>query len=174
MLRISLPKEISLFYITAKMKSILFVVSICYGWGILCFMNSLMYCDKFKEVYFLGTVEKYKSTLYFIFTIILGFYRIFFFNVNFKGIGYKGVIVKHNLYVKFGYSHRSIICICCNIKLYYIKKRKFKFLGRNIFLLKNFEFEIEHIRNRGVFKKKGIYLRGIIFKIKESSKKAKF
>ena len=106
--------------------------------------------------------------------LVFGFYKQYFIYIKLRGIGYKSVFLKKTIYLKIGYSHRVVIATKYNIKLKYISRRLFLLVSRDICVLKNMLQYIQKVKNRGVYKKKGIYLKGTIFNIKDSGKKSRF
>lgn len=89
-----------------------------------------------------------------------------------RGLGYKSVIFNKFLFFKLGYSHRNVLSLIRNSKLYYKKKRRFSILSRNVYVLSNLIEYIKLIRFRGIYKKKGVYIKGIPLTFKDSGKKS--
>jgi len=128
--------------------------------------NSFLNVVKDKKV-----VSSYKVLIE---NFLMGFYRYYFQYVQLKGMAYKSIVLFSNLIFKLGYSHRIMYVSCKDLKLLYVSKQSLMVLGRSINRVKNIVYNLQCLRKINVYKKKGIFLKGSIVKIKQSSKKSKF
>lgn len=96
--------------------------------------------------------------------------------MKFKGLGFKCAILPKFgiLSLKLGYSHRTVFKPLKNILLQYKQKFVFSLEGRDLCVLKESLFNLKKIRKLGVYKKKGLYLKGVLCGLKSSSKQSKF
>jgi ribosomal protein L6P/L9E len=106
--------------------------------------------------------------------LVFGFYKKFFLFLKIRGIGYRSIFSKKGLHLKLGFSHRVVIAIRSNIKLYYVSRRLSMLISRDLYRLKNLVEQIQNIKKRSTYKKKGVYLKGMIFRLKPSGKKSRF
>lgn len=164
---LSIPKEIVVYALKRKNQNFLVILSISQGWGLLKVDSDI----DFITINYKKIVNSYKKL---IINFLLGFYRFFSQFIKLKGMGYKSIILSSKLIFKLGYSHRILYKVYKDIKLLYISKQLLLFVGRSINKIKNIVYNLQCLRKANVYKKKGIFLKGSIIKIKQSSKKSKF
>ena len=105
---------------------------------------------------------------------VFGLYRYFSQFIKLQGMGYKGAVSKSFLILKLGYSHRLLFKIVKDIKLTYVSRQLLLLQGRDVDSLKKIIYNLQKLRKASAYKKKGLFLKGSIIKIKQSSKKSKF
>jgi ribosomal protein L6P/L9E len=122
----------------------------------------------FKSIFFSETYSCFFSNLF------LGFFRNYFYFLKIKGMGFKMIGHMCGIIVKLGYSHRILYTRQKEIALTYLNRRLLKIEGRSLSLIKTSLFRFIKLKKRSIYKKKGIFLKGSILKIKLTSKKSKF
>lgn len=113
-------------------------------------------------------IKMYFSLL---FNFFLGFYKNYSQYLKLKGVGFKAVVINLGLLIKLGYSHRVLYLFVKDLKFFYINKQLLQIEGRCVYKLKNLFYKFQTIRKSNVYKKKGIFLKGVILKMKVSNKK---
>jgi ribosomal protein L6P/L9E len=88
-------------------------------------------------------------------------------------MGLKAIMHIRGLIFKLGYSHRVFYLYPNNIRIHYENKKYFKLESRSILNLKNAIWSITTLKKMNAYKKKGVYLRGGVYGVKISIKKAK-
>jgi ribosomal protein L6P/L9E len=109
----------------------------------------------------------------FVINFLFGLYKNYHIYFRLKGIGYKMMKIGLNFLLKIGFSHRIIYLIKKNLRFSYQNKQLLKIESRSLFNLKNIIFIFQKIRKINCYKKKGIFLKGSMVKIKINKKKAK-
>ena len=100
-------------------------------------------------------------------------YKNYFQYVKLKGMGFKVTRVTLDLLFRLSYSHRILYLCNNNFRFDYINKQLFKVESRSLWKLKNVISSFNTLRKLNAYKKKGLYVKGSIIKLKISSKKAK-
>lgn len=114
-----------------------------------------------------------------LYSIILGFNKLYKFFFKLKGFGYKWKYNLHNeknlhtIFFKLGFTHRISLVIKNNTK-YRLNKKRFILKNRSIKFIRNNLNFLFFLYKSYIYNKKGIYLRGTKFKTKISKKKSKF
>jgi ribosomal protein L6P/L9E len=115
-----------------------------------------------------------KVHLYFLSNLFLGFFRNYYYYLRFKGMGFKMIGHLVGIVLKLGYSHRVLFIRQKEIAFTYLNRYLLKLEGRSISLIKTILFNFLRLRKKSAYKKKGIFLKGSILKLKITSKKSKF
>jgi len=89
-------------------------------------------------------------------------------------MGFKFIVVKNIIILKLGYSHRILFLSEVDTQVLYLNKYLIKIDCRSIFQLKKIVHSFLRARKKNAYKKKGIFIKGSILKLKLSSKKSKF
>jgi hypothetical protein len=76
--------------------------------------------------------------------------------------------------LKIGYSHRILFLASVDMELTYFNKYLLKLDCRSLVQLKQSVQSFLRTRKSNAYKKKGIFIKGSIIKVKLSSKKSKF
>ena len=89
-------------------------------------------------------------------------------------MGFK--ILGHSLgfILKLGFSHRVFLVRQLDISFIYLSRRAIKLEGRSLSIIKDSFFRFIRLKTKSVYKKKGIFLKGSVLKLKITSKKSKF
>ena len=115
-----------------------------------------------------------KGILNWFVSLVFGFQKGYFQYFQLQGMGYKFLLVKNILALKLGYSQRILFICELNIKCTYVTKYLLKINSRSLDHLKKISFFFFKTRKQNIYKKKGIFLKGSVLKIKLSMKKSKF
>ena len=169
----TIPNELSCYFLKKNSIFLSLFISCLRGWGLFNLNSKCVLTSKYSLLNYSFT---YATKGYFICLSVycLGFYRNYFHYIKLKGMGFKAILIKKQLLFKLGYSHRIIVHIKTNVKFWYIAKQVFRIESRDFSTLKQFIFSVFNFRKVGVYKKKGLYLKGSLIKLKLSSKKSKF
>lgn len=171
---LNIPKEVIVYAYKQENQIFLVILSVSQGWGLVKVNLKHIFLKKkfcFSILKNKRIVNSYKNL---IINFILGFYRYFFQFVKLKGMAYKAMVVSSTLVFKLGYSHRILYTSYKNIKVLYLSKQLLMVIGRSINKIKNIIYTLRSLRKVNVYKKKGIFFKGSIVKLKQSSKKSKF
>ena len=88
-------------------------------------------------------------------------------------MGYKIMRLNLNLIIKLGYSHRIMFFCQKGLNYTFITRQLLKLESRSLFHEKDLIMLFRILRKFNSYKKKGIFIKGFIFKSKISSKKSK-
>lgn len=110
------------------------------------------------------------------FNQLFGFYKNFFVFLRLKGIGVRNFLVPRiGLgFIRVGFTHKISYSGFFRLKLVAISKQKLRIFSRDLLYMKEILQGFLTCFRRTRYKKKGIFLRGIFFKIKKSKKKSRF
>ena len=166
------PKEIVLYCFNKYLKFFVLSISNLQGWGLLEIHSKFILIDNFG-LYLYNSIHLFKIYNAFVINFFFGLYKNYHIYFRLKGIGYKIMKIGPNFLLKIGFSHRIIYLIKKNLRFSYQNKQILKIESRSLFNLKNIIFIFQKIRKLNCYKKKGIFLKGSIIKIKINKKKAK-
>ena len=143
-----------------------------HGWGIIEIKSKyILLYNKFFYLYnFLIFLNTYTS---FLINFFFGFYKNYSLFLKIKGIGYKIISIGLNLLIKLGFSHRILYLFKKNVRFFLNNKQSILIKSRSLSEIKNILFIFQKIRQVNTYKKKGIFIKGSIIKIKVSKKKSK-
>jgi hypothetical protein len=159
------------YYFSHNKKVIGLILSASKGWGLL----NLKYrvgLVKNTEMHLFPAHDK--SSINWLKSILFGFQKGYFQYIHLKGMGFKFIIVKNVIIFKLGYSHRILFLSNVDTQVIYLSKYLIKIDCRSITQLKQIVHSFLKIRKKNAYKKKGIFIKGSIIKLKLSSKKSKF
>lgn len=163
------PQELSIHVCKSKKNSFLIIISISRGWGITKIINnSLLLSSSLTKVFLPKSYLQFFSNMY------LGFYKNYFYFLKLKGMGFKIIGYSKGLIFKFGYSHKLLFLKKQDIVFFYLGKQLLLIKSRCILLLKKNLVSLMKLKKRSSYKKKGIFYKGSILKVKLTSKKSKF
>lgn len=162
-------KELSTFTIKNKKNPFLLVLSISQGWGIVKLINNQISTNNSFKTFFYSKVYSC-----FFSNVILGLFKNYYYYLKLKGMGFKSLVHIKGLVLKLGYSHRILFSIKKEISFIYLTRQSMILKSRNIATLKDAMFYLTTLKKKSVYKKKGVFLKGSIVKIKLTSKKSKF
>jgi len=103
-----------------------------------------------------------------------GFYLCYLQYLKIKGMGFKLSLCKNRIFFRLGQSHRIIYYLANNFKALFYNKLLIRLESRNLDKLKKAIFNLLKIVRKNSYKKKGLFIKGSIVKVKVSSKKSKF
>jgi ribosomal protein L6P/L9E len=146
-------------------NSYLLTLSISRGWGILK-LSQMQMRNSFQDC----SVLRYSL----LFNIFLGFHKNYYYYLKLKGMGFKTAGNSLGVNFKLGYSHKLILLRIRDICFFIMTKQLLRIVGKNSSFLDNLIASIVKLRKTTVYKKKGIFLKGSISKLKLTSKKSKF
>lgn len=167
-----ISRELVAYFISKNDFNFLVIVSNVKGWGLFKIKNKLVLM-KNQNLYFFSRFRYLKTSISFLSTYFVCFYRNIFHYLKIKGMGLKIIMLSNKLVFKLGNSHRIAYLCQNNLKINYIHKQLFKVESRSIFNLKGIVSLFTKLKKINSYKKKGIYLKGSIIKLKVSSKKSK-
>nr|QFP99045.1 ribosomal protein L6 [Rhizaria sp.] len=147
------------------------ILSVSKGWGVISFKK---YFFLIKNHEFYPLLLQNKSYFNFLIIVFLGFQKGYFQYLKLKGMGFKFIIAKNNIILKFGFSHRIVYINYTSVYCQFITKYLLYLESRSLWTLKKVNQLFSIIRKKNVYKKKGIFLKGTFINIKISSKKSKF
>lgn len=147
------------------------VLSFRKGWG-LFLLKKQFFLVKSLEFYPLFFYEK--SFFNWLTIIFFGFQKGYFKYIKLKGIGYKFIVFRNNIILKFGFSHRIIYKSYLDVYCKYLNKYLLLFVSRSFWRVDCIYNWFRFLRKFNVYKKKGIFLKGAYINIKINNKKAKF
>lgn len=168
----NISKEIVVYSFIYSQKIYLLLLSNLQGFGLIQLISNFFLINH-KKCYIYNFLKYNKSYTSSLISFFLGFYKNYLYYLKIKGMGFKVVIIKTNLLLKLGYTHRSIYLYKKDIRLNYLNKHLLQLESRSISYLKNLIYNFTKIYKLIVYKKKGIFLKGVILKFKVSSKKIK-
>jgi ribosomal protein L6P/L9E len=168
-----IPNEIVIYYYSIKKHFFFIIVSNVQGWSIINLKYKLIVIrnNKFYVYNLLLYIKTYNTYLT---NIFLGYLKNYSQYVRVKGMGYKVVTLNTILLVKLGFSHRILYLFTNDFRLNYLNKQLLIFKSRCTYLLKQNIYLFQHIRKINSYKKKGIYIKGALIKVKINTKKSKF
>jgi len=167
-----LPKELALYYLNLKSNFFLIIVSNNQGWSLIKIKsNSIL--SRNNKLYCYDTLMKFNSYNSYFSMIFLGFLQNYSQYIKLKGIGYKVTVLNSNLLFKLGFSHRILHLLITDSRITYLNKQWLRIENRSLFLLKEVIFIFQTMRKSNSYKKKGIFLKGALIKIKFNNKKSK-
>lgn len=158
-------KEIKLFLLTDKKNIRILYVSLLHGWGLINLKRQQQKLNSFLL---------YKPEKYLIINKIFGYYKTYFHFLKLKGMGYKFTALNAAVCLRIGFSHKVLYLISSGIKVNYLSKQLILLKSRDLYLLKNLFYNFKNLKKLDAYKKKGLYIKGVLLKTKESSKKGKF
>ena len=157
------------YFLKHKHNSFLFILSISRGWGIFkCLTTSIVLDNSLSHFLFS------KAHRYFLYNLCLGFYKNYFYFLKLKGMGFRVLGHFKGLVFKLGYSHKILFLKKIDIVFFYLARLSFIIKGRCILALKNILSSILNFKKKNSYKKKGIFYKGVVIKVKLTSKKSKF
>ena len=159
------------YYFSHHTKVIGLILSVSKGWGLI----NLKYkvgLIKNTELHLFPVQNK--SSINWLKSILFGFQKGYFQYIHLKGMGFKFIVIKNIIILKLGYSHRILCLSRKDTQVLYLNKYLIKIDCRSIFQLKKIVHSFLKIRKNNAYKKKGIFIKGSIVKLKLSSKKSKF
>jgi ribosomal protein L6P/L9E len=162
-----ITKELAVYCIKKKKNYFLLYISISQGWG-LTKINSKLFMPKFKFSFFS------KVHTCFFFNVFLGFFRNYFYFLKLRGMGFKFLYHSLGIILKLGFSHRVFLVRQLEISFLYLSRRSFRLEGRSLTIIKDSLFRFMRLKTKSVYKKKGIFLKGSVLRLKITSKKSKF
>ena len=166
------PKEVAIYCFNRYLKIFIFSVSNLQGWALLEINSKYLLIDNFG-IYLYNSLHLFKIYNFFVINFFFGLYRNYYVFFKLKGIGYKLMKIGLNFSLKIGFSHRIIYLMKKNLRFSYYNKQLLKIESRSLSNLKNIIFIFQKIRKINCYKKKGLFLKGSIIKIKINKKKAK-
>jgi ribosomal protein L6P/L9E len=104
----------------------------------------------------------------------LGFYKNYFYFLKLKGMGFRVLGHSKGLVFKLGCSHKILFLKKIDTVFFYLARLIFIIKSRCILTLKNILSTILTFKKRNSYKKKGIFYKGVVIKVKLTSKKSKF
>lgn len=154
-----------------KKKLFLLVLTSVKGWGVIsCSEPYFLMKDK-KVFFFLSHMKSCSTSISIIF---LGFQKGYFQYLKIKGMGYKFVSTSNAILLKFGFSHRVLYLNSIDTKCDFVTRYILCLEVRSLCILKKNSFFFNSIRKKNVYKKKGIFFKGLLINIRIGSKKSKF
>jgi len=165
-------KEINFCFLKKNNEVFLVMVSLFKGWGIVKIKNNC-YIEKKRKFIIYNNLFLMPAVLKLLNNIVLGFYREFYCFLKLKGKGYKIINYKKGFFIKLGFSHRVLLTKIREVKLYLVNKQMLILKGRNSFKLLSLISNLKTLCKVGSYVKKGIFLKGLILKVKKNTK-AKF
>lgn len=166
----NLSKELIIYCFNKKSKIFLLLISSIQGWGIFQIKYSYILVKE-KKIYLYNSISLIKTYFFLLSSFLLGLFKIYFQYLKLKGMGFKAVVISFGLLLKLGYSHRVLYIFLNDLKFSYIHKQLLQIESRCLYKLKNLFYKFQKIRKSSVYKKKGIFLKGVILKVKVSTKK---
>jgi hypothetical protein len=171
MIMLKITKNIMLYCFNYNKKLWGVIISSLKGWGIIKYKNIVSLIKSKKVCLF----PFYNESIFDSFnSFIFGFQKGYFQYLSLKGVGYKFTVINNILATKLGYSHRILFITKLNIRCNYVTKYLLKINSRNLKKLIKVSFFFFKSRKQSIYNKKGIFIKGSIFKIKLSSKKLKY
>ena len=159
-------KEVNLFCLRKKNMYKILWISLVSGWGLIEFARLSYLTKQLPYLY------KYEVSL--VKTKVLGFYKHYYHYLKLVGMGFKISYTKSAIVFRLGFSHRVLYTNILNLKITYLNKQSFLLSSRNLNIMKWVISKLQKIKKNNAYKKKGLYIKGSIVKIKESTKKGKF
>lgn len=141
------------------------------GWSVVN-LNYTVGLVKHKELNLFPTPNKTQTA--WLEAILFGLHRGYFHYLQLKGMGFKFIVAKGNIVLKIGYNHRILFLLGKDIYVRYLSKFLLKINCRSIDQLKWNIHSFLKTRKSNPYKKKGIFIKGSVIKLKLSSKKTKF
>ena len=162
---LNITQEVVFYIIKANNSFFLILISNLFGWNLIKLKTNCILLK--KKIFF---------KLYGIFLLksFLGYYKNFMQYLKLKGMGYKTTINGCSLVFKLSQSHRLVYKIQRNIKITFLHKQALIFKSKSLHLLKKILFFLQKFGKKNAYKKKGIFLKGMIISVKINSKKSKF
>ena len=165
----NLFSNVPLYFLKHKHNSFLLLLSISRGWGICkCLPTSIVLDNSLSHFVFS------KTHTYFLYNMCLGFYKNYFYFLKLKGMGFRVLGHSKGLIFKLGCSHKFLFLKKTDIVFFYLARLIFSIKSRCILALKNILNTILNFKKRNSYKKKGIFYKGVVIKVKLTSKKSKF
>lgn len=167
--------ELVSYYIKIKGKKYVLVISLLLGWGLLRILSGMVLSKK-NKIYLFKKKKSYLTGGILLNLILFGLCKKYVYFIKVRGMGFKGVVIKSKdiVSLKLGFSHRIFFKLVEGIKMHFMKKQLFQFESRNYSQMLNIIYVLKKIQKINVYKKKGIFSKGEIFKLSVSSKKVKF
>lgn len=166
------PKEIIVYYFNRYSKNFIFSISNLQGWGLLEINSKYLLLDNYG-IYLYNVLHLFKRYNFFLINFFFGLYRNYFIYLKFKGVGYKIIKIGLNFLLKVGFSHRIMYLLKKNLRFNFYNKQLIKIESRSLSVLKNCIYVFQKISKLNSYKKKGLFLKGSIVKIKINKKKSK-
>jgi len=160
-------KTLPVYFLKVQGNSFLLILSVSQGWGVLKLTYKSILLSSSLEDNF---VQGYPL----LFNTFLGFYKNYYFFLKLKGMGFKVIPHSKGVILKLGYSHKVLLLKTRDVCFFYLTRRSFQIKGRSGFYLKSLVYSLIQLRKTTAYKKKGIFLKGSVVKLKLTSKKSKF
>ena len=165
----NLFNSLPLYFLKYKHNSFLLILSISRGWGICkCLTTSIVLDSSLSHFVFS------KAHRYFLYNMCVGFYKNYFYFLKLKGMGFRVLGHSKGLIFKLGCSHKLLFLKKIDIVFFYLARLIFTIKGRCVLTLKNILSTILSFKKKNSYKRKGIFYKGVITKVKLTSKKSKF
>jgi ribosomal protein L6P/L9E len=168
----SLINNLVVYGISYEKKLFCLVLSVSKGWGLINTVVDLALISNQTKMH-IFTYSK-KSYFRWLESVFLGFQAGYTQYIVLKGMGFKFLRVKSLIVLKIGYSHRIFFFITSNTCCLYLTKYILKVNCRSVTKLTRVINSFLATRKKSIYKKKGIFIKGSTYKVKLSSKKAKF
>ena len=166
------PKELVVYCFKKKKNLFLIIISNKNGWSILNLKYKIVIIKNI-EIYIYNFFFYFSAYIWFLINIFVGLLFNYTQFIKLNGMGYKMIIANYNLIIKLGFSHRILYLIMDDLRFTYFNKQILKLNSRSLFLIKQMSHMFCTIKKNNMYKKKGIYIKGILIKLKISSKKSK-
>lgn len=170
---LSLPKENVLYYFKANKNYFLLFLSTLQGWGLVELTKTTGFVKNTQLVSWNATGST-KSFQSFLCNTFFGFFKSYQKHVRLIGMGFKSLVVSKTLLLKIGYSHRISYVAPLDIRLRYVTRQLFTLESRQLSVINELFYGLHTLIKPNAYKKKGVFFKGSILKIKASSKKSKF
>ena len=165
-------KELLIYFLYLNKNKFLVIISPRQGWAIINLKVSYV-INTHNSIQIYNNSKINKSYFSFLLLIFFGFYKNYLQFLQIKGMGYKIMRLNLNLIIKLGYSHRIMFFCQKGLNYTFITRQLLKLESRSLFHAKDLIMLFRILRKFNSYKKKGIFIKGFIFKSKISSKKSK-
>ena len=168
-----IPREIVLYGFKKKNEWFMLLLSFLQGWVLVKYLFIGLMVDRYKISLF-RSIGLLNARLSLFFNIVFGLYKNYKHHIKFKGVGFKGAVIGDRIVLKIGFSHRVLFIRVSGLKILYKQRQEFILISRDYFVLKNIVYIFKNIRKINSYKKKCLFTKGSLYRLKLSSKKSKF
>lgn len=105
---------------------------------------------------------------------LVGYFKLYNRYLVVVGRGYKISIFNSNIVFRLGNSHRAIYKLAADTRIFFHHKQLLVVSSRFLHVIDKLERSVKELINFNNYKKKGVYIKGLILALRVSTKKSKF
>jgi ribosomal protein L6P/L9E len=163
------------YHFKSKKSFFILILSNIFGWGVFQFeVKNLLSGNNKKWVQQVLTSSLHSAQQNIICGNLVGYFKLYSRYLVVVGRGYKISIFSSNIVFRLGNSHRAIYKLALDTRIFFHHKQLLIVNSRFLHVIDKIERSIKDLINFNNYKKKGVYIKGLILALRVSTKKSKF